>query len=143
MTSFPYGKSILPASVGFDRLISTLEETIDYFGDRKTYPPYNIIRVDPTTYKIVVAIAGFDAEELDIEIQKDSLVITGAKKLDISTDPVDYIYQGLALRNFSHRFKLADNVTVGAAKVRDGLLTIQLNSIVPEVKPARKVTIQT
>lgn len=127
-------------AIGFDRLAKMLNE-----GQRSeneiSYPPYNIELVDENAYKIVMAVAGFQQTELEIETEHQTLRVTGrkAKKEQETT----FLHRGIATRDFEHKFQLADHVKVTGANLENGLLTIALVREVPEALKPRKIEIGT
>ena len=128
------------SSVGFDHLFSMLDSArrIDQRGD--SYPPYNIESTGEDAYRISMAVAGFDQSELNIETKENTLTISGVKNKDTSKN---YLYQGIAERNFERRFQLADHVKVTRAKQENGLLHVDLVREIPETKKARSIEIET
>jgi len=136
-----YGKSLLPATVGFDRLLSTVDEFERMFATTKlaTYPPYNIIKEDDTHYTIEVAVSGFKRQEIEIETAGNKLYVNGA--VQTTNTETQYIHRGIGTRDFSHKFTIADNVVVKDADLADGLLKIRLVSILPEEQKPRKIKI--
>lgn len=105
-----------------------------------TYPPCNITK-DGDKYEIVMAVAGFKREYLDISV-KDS-VLTVASNVDMEKGDIrEVIHQGIAQRNFTHTFALADHVVVKEAKLQDGLLVIKLELELPEEKKPKNIEIQ-
>lgn len=137
-----YGKSLLPSSVGFDRLLSTVDEFEKMFSTTKlaTYPPYNIIKEDDTNYVIEVAVSGFKRQEIEIESAGNKLYVNGA--VQTTNTETQYIHRGIGTRDFSHKFTIADNVVVKDADLADGLLKIRLVSILPEEQKPRKIQIK-
>lgn len=138
---YSYGKSLLPSTVGFDRLLSTLNEIDEVFTNKKpsTYPPYNIVKFDEDNYQIQIAVAGFAKEDIDIETKNNQLIVNGAIRLEETN--IEYLYHGLASRDFSHSFKLSDTVFVKSADIVNGVLKINLENILPEEKRPRKILI--
>lgn len=136
-----YGKSLLPSTVGFDRLLSTVDEFEKMFNTTKlaTYPPYNIIKEDDTHYTIEVAVSGFKRQDIEIEAAGNKLYVNGSVQ-DAQTE-VHYLHRGIGTRDFSHKFTIAENVLVKDADLVDGLLKIRLVSIVPEEQKPRKIKI--
>jgi molecular chaperone IbpA len=125
--------------VGFDRLASLLETAA---ADAATgYPPYNIERTDENAYRIDIAVAGFRADELNVEVKENLLTVTGRKAAN--DDARKYLHRGLAERNFERRFQLADYVIVTDADLADGLLSISLKRELPEALKPRQVQINT
>lgn len=136
-----YGKSLLPSTVGFDRLFSTLNEFEELFEHKKpaTYPPYNIVKIDDDNYQIQIAVAGFGKDDIEIEYKNNQLTVNGAINTESTT--VEYLHHGLASRDFSHAFKLSDIVVVKGADIVNGVLKIDLENIYPEEKKPRKIPI--
>jgi molecular chaperone IbpA len=140
--SLPYGKSLLPSTVGFDRLLSTFEEFDNLLGQGtkiQTYPPYNIIKEDNETYTIEIAVSGFKRDEIEITSEGGKLYVNGAIKTARTSDK--YLHRGIGTRDFSHKFVLSDTVVVRDADIVDGLLVINLENIIPEEKKPRKIEI--
>lgn len=140
--SIAYGKNLLPATVGFDRLLSTMEEfdrILGSGGKTQTYPPYNIVKFDDNNYEIQIAVAGFYADDIDVETKENKLTVTGSSpKTEMAGD---YLYHGLAARDFKHVFTLNDTVIVQSANIVNGVLKIALENIIPEEKKSRKIEI--
>jgi len=126
-------------AVGFDRMFDELARTAGSLNGTN-YPPYNIIRVSENEYEIEVAVAGFSEDELDVEMQNGELFVRGESKAD-DTRTGNYIHQGIAARNFTRTFALADNVEVKGAVVKNGILTVKLEVFVPEHEKPKKIAI--
>lgn len=140
-------QSLLPRTVGFDRLLSTLDEFESLLSTGKasqaqSYPPYNVVKYADDRYKIEIAVAGFSAHELDISVKENKLTVTGAAtQSQENTDAREYIHRGIGKRDFVHHFTLADTVVVEGADIVDGLLNIELRNVIPEEKLPRKISI--
>ena len=128
------------SAIGFDRIASMLEN-INHSGNQNGYPPYNIELLDENSYRITMAVAGFQDEELDIESKENMLTVKGKKSEDKTER--QYLYQGIAERNFERRFQLADYVRVTGAAMENGLLHIELIREIPEAMKPRKIDIST
>ena len=124
--------------VGFDRLASLIEAASKAEGPNG-YPPYNIETVGDNAYRIELAVAGFKADELDIQVKENLLTVTGRKTAN--DEARQYLHRGLAERNFERRFQLADYVLVTDANLADGLLAITLKRELPEALKPRKIEI--
>lgn len=126
------------SAIGFDRFATLLDEArrSDVQGG---FPPYNIELLSEDAYRITMAVAGFAEENLDIEIEGDTLTVSG--KVDKAEEAPQYLHQGIAARSFQRRFKLADHVKVRGADLKNGLLHIELEREVPEILKPRKVAI--
>lgn len=127
------------STIGFDQLASMLDSAFSSDGSHSTYPPYDIELLAENRYAITLAVAGFAEEELDINIEKDVLVITGKKA---NEDKRQYLHHGIAHRAFEQKFNLADFVEVIGANLKNGLLTIELKKNVPEELKPRKIEIE-
>jgi molecular chaperone IbpA len=125
-------------SVGFDESIKRLEQfskTAKSLG----YPPYNIIKSDENKYVIELAVAGFGKQDIELQLNENTLTITGKIDSDNSTD---YIYKGIADRGFARKFNLADTVEIKNAQLINGMLKIWLENIIPDHKKPRKIEIE-
>ncbi|WP_149738691.1 Hsp20 family protein [Rhizobium sp. RU20A] len=125
-----------PLLLGFDAMEKTLERVAK---GNDGYPPYNIERIGrdaasdlPERLRITLAVAGFSEDELDVTTEENQLVIRGRQ---LETQERDYLYRGIAARQFQRIFVLADGMQVLGAELRNGLLSIDL--VRPE--PARMV----
>lgn len=134
-----YGRNLLPLSVGFDHLLSTLQE-FEEIAKPSTYPPYNIVKFDEDNYQIQIAVAGFGPDELDIEVKENRLTVNGEIRSAYTSD-VQFLHHGLASRDFSHSFRLSDTVVVKTADIVNGVLKIDLENVLPEEKKPRKIPI--
>lgn len=139
--TFAYGRNLLPSTVGFDRLLSTLDEALNIPEKVLTsYPPYNIAKISEDKYVIELAVAGFKREEIDITLEDSKLTIQGNAKKDEDGNKT-YYHRGIALRNFTRVFTLADTVVVNSADLVDGMLVVELQNIIPESKKPRKISL--
>ena len=127
------------ATVGFDRVFNLLDSVA---GQASTngYPPYNIEKSGDNDYRIVMAVAGFAEAELNVNQKEKELRVTGQTSAE-GQDEKQYLYRGIAGRNFERRFQLADHVKVVGAKLANGLLTIELQREIPEEKKARAIPV--
>lgn len=139
-----YGKSLLPATVGFDRLLSTMEEFDNMFANAKTptYPPYNIVKENDTEYTIEIAVSGFKRDDIEVTTDGNRLYVNGSIKTT-QTEDRNFLHRGIGTRDFSHKYTVADTVVVKGADLVDGLLVIKLENIIPEEKKPRKIEIST
>lgn len=129
--------------VGFDRLANIVDAMVAN-DQNQGYPPYNIVMTGETSYRITLAVAGFDQADLDITSNNGDLIVKGAKQeRDQASDGVTFLHRGIAERAFERRFKLADHVRVTGAELENGLLHIELVREVPEALRARKIEIDT
>jgi len=123
--------------VGFDRLAALLDAAAS--GESNGYPPYNIETVGQDAYRIEMAVAGFKAEDLAIEVKENVLTVQGRKAAN--DENRHFLHRGLAERSFERRFQLADYVVVADAQLADGLLAISLKRELPEAMKPRKIEV--
>ena len=129
------------STIGFDRLGTLLDSLGTFEGDAPSYPPYNIERVGENEYRISMAVAGFGASDLDIEVKENTLAIHGEKNTE--TEETTFLHRGIASRSFERRFQLADHVVVKGASLENGLLHVDLKRELPEAMKPRTVPIAT
>lgn len=125
-------------SIGFDRLASLLDNAMHSKAAQNGYPPYNIEMLEDDRYTITLAVAGFEQDEIDINVEKGVLKIRGEKAAE---EDRNYLYHGIAYRTFERKFNLADYVEVTGAKLNNGLLNIDLVKEIPEAMKPRKIEI--
>jgi molecular chaperone IbpA len=127
------------STVGFDRMLSLLDQPGGVDGSVPSYPPYNIERTGENTYRISVAVAGFSQADLSIEAKENRLTIRGARQPKEKT--ADVLYLGIAARAFERSFQLADHVAVEGASLDNGLLHVELVREIPEAMKPRTIPI--
>ncbi|MBX6323137.1 MAG: Hsp20 family protein [Rhodospirillaceae bacterium] len=128
------------SSIGFDRVF-TLLESVSRTQGGDNWPPYNILKTGPDSYRITMAVAGFTPEELSVTHEPNMLVVSGAKA-ESEPEDVAYLHRGIAERAFQRRFELADHVEVTSARLENGLLTIELVRELPEEMKPRRIEIR-
>ena len=126
------------SAIGFDRLASMIDAA-SRNEQQPSYPPYNIESTGENTYRITMAVAAFSTDELEILSENGNLLIRGKKAEE--TEERQYLYQGIAARNFERRFQLADHVRVENASMENGLLHVDLTREIPEAMKPRKIEI--
>ena len=132
----PFFKS----TVGFDRLMRMLENETPRSGNN-AYPPYNIEKISDNDYQIDMAVAGFSLDDIDITIEGNRLTISGSREKTDEKNESSYLYRGIATRNFTQEFQLADHIEVKNAALDNGMLHIHLVRKIPEEKKPRKITV--
>ncbi|KAA3513057.1 Hsp20 family protein [Agrobacterium rosae] len=128
------------STVGFDRLFSMLDG-IGQPEQAQAYPPYNIERTGESSYRITMAVAGFDESELSIESRANVLTVKAEKAEENKESEGEFLYRGIAKRAFERRFQLADHVEVQNASLKNGLLHIDLLRNIPEAMKPRRIAI--
>ena len=136
--------SLRPFSVGFDSIFDEfdrmLESTERYSSN---YPPYNIKRVNDTDYRIEVALAGYSKDDIEIEL-KDSTLTVRNKAADKTIDEKGngVIHKGISTRQFERSFTISEDIKVKNAELKNGLLVIELERIIPDEKKPRLIDIK-
>ena len=128
-----------PFSVGFDNIFDHFNLHLD---NTRTvnYPPYNINKIDDFNWNIEIALAGFGKKDIDISTAENQLTIKSVESDD--KDEKDTIHRGISKRQFTRSFTLADDVVVNGAELKDGMLVIDLEKIVPEEKKPKTIKIK-
>ena len=129
------------ASVGFDRVADLMDRALTADLAAPTYPPYNIEKTGDDAYRISIAVAGFSADELNVEM-KDGSVIVSATKATKDDEGRTILHRGIATRAFERKFTLAEHIRVTGASHADGMLHIDLVREVPEALKPRKIAIE-
>lgn len=127
------------STVGFDRVSRLLDAALQT-EDGAGYPPYNIEKTGEDAYRIVMAVAGFGEDDLEIVANENSLVVKGHARRD--EEGVTFLHRGIAGRAFERRFQLADYIRVSGARLENGLLLLDLVREVPEHMKPRTIAIE-
>jgi molecular chaperone IbpA len=134
-----------PVTVGFDNMFDHFESMFD--GDvfsvpTVNFPPYNIVKTGDFTYDVELALAGYSKDDITVDYADNLLTVKSIKKSDESKDEDGVLHRGIAKRYFSKAFTIADDVEVKGAELKDGLLKISMERIVPEGKKPRSIDIK-
>ena len=124
-------------AIGFDRL-ARLMDTAASAAEVPSYPPYNIERTGDDTYRLVMAVAGFSPDDIDLTVKESTLIVSGRVN---EAQKGDVLYRGIAGRAFERRFVLADHIVVEGADLQNGLLLVGLKRVVPEALKPRRIAI--
>jgi molecular chaperone IbpA len=138
--------SLRPFSIGFDDMFDQFENMLGNgnLTMQSNYPPYNIRKTGKDNYAIEVALAGFSKNDVEVEFE-DKLLTVRTKQFGKSKDEnseAEIIHKGISQRQFTRSFTIADDVKVGEAKLKDGLLTISCERIIPEHKKKKFIEIR-
>ena len=135
-----FHKQFDPFSIGFDRVLDDIQE-ISQLASKQIakYPPYNIKQVNDKKWVIEMAVAGFAKSDIELTLDGNKLTIKGAAKED---EEGNYVFKGIANRDFSHTFKIADQVEIGNAELTNGMLKVWLESLVKTQDNIKKIAIK-
>jgi len=127
------------ALLGFDEIFNNFEHR---FANQinNNYPPYNIIKKDENNYELEVAVTGFAPEEVTVEIDQNQLIVKGERKREDDAD-TQYLHRGLATRDFNRVWTLAEHMEVDTGTIKNGVLRIALERVVPEALKPRVLKI--
>ena len=120
-------KTLHPFFIGFDRLLETNEQL-----SNSNYPPYNLIKVGESTYILELAVAGFLKSEIKVKLDKSKKILSVVGHSSAAEQDYDFIHKGIAARDFSKKFTIADSIEVSSVELDNGVLTIKLKAKEPE-----------
>ena len=138
--------SLRPFSIGFDDMFDQFENMLGNgsLTMQSNYPPYNIKKTAKDKYAIEVALAGFNKKDVEVEFE-DNLLTVRTKQFNKSDDKTangEIIHKGISQRQFARSFTIADDIKVNGAELKDGLLKIACEKIVPEHKKKKLIEIK-
>ena len=124
-------------TLGLDRFLSETLWNQSTTNDK--YPHHNIIKVDDVNYHVELALAGFDKQDLSVELKDGKLTIEGKKE---NKESKDYLHQGISTRKFLKTFRLVDTLEIKDASFTNGILTVHLHNNLPEERKPKKIEIK-
>jgi len=140
-------KQLRPVSIGFDNIFDHFENLFDEFDNVRSsltanFPFYNIVKKEDNKFDIEIALAGYDKKDIAVEYADNILTIKSVKETQSAKEKDGVIHQGIAKRSFSKVFTIADDVEIKGAELKNGLLKISLEKIVPEGKKPKTITVK-
>ena len=130
---------ITPYAVGFDRIFDNLSRYVDNNATSTGFPPYNIRKEGDYNYVIEMALAGFGKKDIEVEVAEGTLSVRSVKE---NTEDESTVYRGISYRKFERKFTLAEDLIVNGATLENGMLTIELERVVPEEKKPRLISVK-
>ena len=139
--------NLRPITVGFDNMFDHFEHMMDdsfFRGTMGNFPPYNIVKTGENTYDVELALAGFNKKDIEVEFKENLLTVKSKKedKAEDTDEDGNVIHRGISKRMFSKSFTIASDVEVKGAELKDGLLKISMERIIPEHKKAKTIEIK-
>ncbi len=142
--------NLRPITVGFDNMFDHFEHMLDddggFFrnGTVSNFPPYNIVKAGKNTYNVELALAGFNKKDIEVTYEENLLSVKSKKEEDAEQTDADgnMIHRGISKRYFAKSFTIANDVEIKGAELKDGLLVIALERILPEAKKAKTIEIK-
>lgn len=132
--------SLNRALIGFDTLFNDIEKRFAT-QIQTNYPPHNVVKYDDDNYEIQIAVSGFDTDEITVEVNNNQLIIKG-EHADVELENTVYLHRGLAARDFTRVFPLAEHIEVGQASTKNGVLKVALKRVLPEALKPRVLKIK-
>ena len=130
-----------PHTIGYDNIFDHFNDMFETSTSLQTnYPPYDIVKHSDTHYDIQVALAGYSKDDIEVEVKENTLSIKSVKKEE--DDKVEVLHRGISKRYFERSFTIAEDVKVNGAELKDGLLIVSLERVVPEHKKPRLIKIK-
>lgn len=126
-----------PFFIGFNRELNRLNTA--HKTNSQSYPPYDLLKLDEDTYKLSLAIAGFSKEDIDVSVDNGTLIIKGEV---VEVTDAEVVHKGIAGRKFTRSFALGEYMEVTGAEMKDGILNIHIDRIVPEEKKPKSIQIK-
>ena len=135
-----------PVTIGFDNVFDHFERMFDddvFRAPMANFPPYNIVKTGDFTYDVELALAGYSKDDITVDYADNILTVKSVKKSDEeSKDEDGVLHRGIAKRYFSKAFTIAEDVEVKGAELKDGLLKVSMERIIPEAKKPRSIQIK-
>ena len=133
-----------PFSIGFDNLFNDFDRMLSFnSASINHYPPYNIRKVNDTDYVIELAVAGFGKKDIEVKSVENTLTIKSVdKKQEVLEEDESVLHRGISQRSFKRSFTVAEDVVVKGADLKDGLLSVKLERIIPDEKKPKIIDIK-
>lgn len=131
--------SVHKFGIGFDSMFDELMRLTSKQASTN-YPPYNIVKHSEDQFTIELAVAGFKEGEIDVQVERNQLTVTGEQATEINSTK-EYLYHGISARSFLRSWTLADNIEVRGADLSNGILIINLERHIPEEQKPKKIAI--
>ncbi len=130
---------LTPYAVGFDRIFDNLSRYAADNVQSTGFPPYNIRKEGDYNYVIEMALAGFGKKDIEVEVADGTLSVRSVKE---NSEDDSTVYRGISYRKFERKFTMADDIVVNGAKLENGMLTLELERVVPEEKKPRLISVK-
>ena len=146
MTNLSIFNQLKPFSVGFDDIFDHFDHMAEHLPHMTAhnYPPYNIVKTDKNSYNVEIALAGFNKKDISVEVENGILTIESIKDKDTKEveDNDGILHKGISKRYFKKQFTIAENVKVNGAELKDGLLKVSMEKIIPEAMKLKQIPVK-
>ena len=129
-----------PLSVGFDDMFDHFESMFDV--PTVNYPPYNLVKTGDNKFNIEIALAGFNKKDINITSENGMLTIESKQDEKSKDKDGEVIHKGISKRYFKRSFTIADDVEIKGAVLKDGMLRVSMEKIIPEAKKLKTIDIK-
>lgn len=141
VSSFAWDLFKDPFFIGFNREMERLSN-VQLASRQASYPPYDLVKVDDDTFSLSLAIAGFSKESISVTVDNSTLIIKGDNLVDTEEENSEVLHKGIANRKFTRTFALGEYMEVTGAELKDGMLHIEIERIVPEDKKPKEIPVK-
>lgn len=132
-----------PVSVGFDSVFDHFESLFNDSPSLHTnYPPYDILKTDEHSYVIELAVAGFSKKDIAVTVENGVLTVESDREGNAESSGQEIIHRGISKRYFKKSFSISDDVEIRGAELKDGLLRISMEKIIPESRKRKEISIK-
>ena len=132
-----------PVSVGFDSVFDHFESLFNESPSLHTnYPPYDILKTDEHSYVIELAVAGFSKKDISVTVENGVLTVESDREGNAESSGQEIIHRGISKRYFKKSFSISDDVEIRGAELKDGLLRISMEKIIPESRKRKEISIK-
>ena len=132
-----------PVSVGFDSVFDHFESLFNESPSMHTnYPPYDILKTDEHSYVIELAVAGFSKKDIEVTVENGVLTVESDREGNAENSGQEIIHRGISKRYFKKSFSISDDVEIRGAELKDGLLRISMEKIIPESRKRKEISIK-
>ena len=132
-----------PVSVGFDSVFDHFESMFNESPSLHTnYPPYDILKTDEHSYVFELAVAGFSKKDISVTVESGVLTVESDREGNSESNGQEIIHRGISKRYFKKSFSISDDVEIRGAELKDGLLRISMEKIIPESRKRKEISIK-
>jgi molecular chaperone IbpA len=141
VSSFAWDLFKDPFFIGFNREMERLSN-VQLASRQVSYPPYDLVKIDDDSFKLALAVAGFSKDNLSVTVDNSTLIIKGDSTVGSEDEKSEVLHKGIANRKFTRTFALGEYMEVIGAEIKDGMLNIDIERIVPEDKKPKEIAIK-
>jgi molecular chaperone IbpA len=141
VSSFAWDLFKDPFFIGFNREMERLSN-VQLASRQVSYPPYDLVKVDDDNFKLSLAVAGFSKDNISVSVDNSTLIIKGDNSVETEDEKSEVLHKGIAARKFTRTFALGEYMEITGAEMKDGMLNIDIERIVPEEKKRKEILVK-